>query len=73
MRLRCHTARSAKRIQSMCHVSFAPQRAAQGLRMAQALARIRPSFFSDSFSDTTHGDDQPPGREHHSMNRSLNT
>jgi hypothetical protein len=44
----------------------------QRLRIAGVLARIRPSFFSNRFS-LSPGDDQPPGRQLHSMNRFLNT
>jgi hypothetical protein len=59
-------------IRERSHVGFAPQRFMQRLRIARVLARIRPSFFSNCFSFSP-GDDQPPGRQLHSMNRFLNT
>ncbi|MBN8755385.1 MULTISPECIES: hypothetical protein [Variovorax] len=54
-------------------VGFAPQPRMQALRFVQALARIRPSFFGNSFFFTAPGDDQPPGRQHPSMKLFLNT
>ncbi|MDP9896616.1 hypothetical protein J2W32_005670 [Variovorax boronicumulans] len=53
-------------------VGFAPQRCQWRLRITQGLDRIRPSFFSNSFSNAP-GDLQPPGRQTNSMNRFLNT
>jgi len=47
-------------------VGFAPQPQVPRLHTARVLARIRPSFFSNSFSSAP-GDDQPPGR-HNTFN-----
>ncbi|MGJ3702912.1 hypothetical protein [Variovorax sp. AFSI2.2] len=59
-------------IRERIRVGFAPQPFTRRLRTARVLARIRPSFFSNSFPSAP-GDDQPPGRQLHSMNRFLNT